>query len=43
MDRPRILFVDPVLTAALLVLGGSVIDPAFVTTHWHSFTRMAMR
>jgi membrane-bound metal-dependent hydrolase YbcI (DUF457 family) len=34
---PEILFVDPVLTGALLVLGGWVIDPAFVTTHWHSF------
>jgi membrane-bound metal-dependent hydrolase YbcI (DUF457 family) len=40
---PEILFVDPVLTAALLVLGGWVIDPGFVTLQWHSFTRMAMR
>ena len=34
---PEILFVDPLLTGALLVLGGWVIDPAFVMTHWHSF------
>jgi hypothetical protein len=37
------LAVDPVLTAALLVLGGWVIDPAFVSTHWHPFTRLALR
>jgi hypothetical protein len=32
-----------VLTGALLVLGGWVIDPGFVTAHWHSFTHTAMR
>jgi membrane-bound metal-dependent hydrolase YbcI (DUF457 family) len=35
---PEILFVDPLLTGALLVLGGWVVDPAFVTAHWHTFT-----
>jgi hypothetical protein len=27
--------VDPILTAALLVVAGWAADPAFVTTHWH--------
>jgi hypothetical protein len=40
---PEILFVDPVLTGALLVLGGFVVDPGFVTAHWHSFTQAATR
>jgi len=40
---PEILFVDPVLTGALLVLGGFVVDPGFVTAHWHSFTQAAAR
>jgi membrane-bound metal-dependent hydrolase YbcI (DUF457 family) len=40
---PEILFVDPLLTGALLILGGWVVDPGFVTAHWHSFTRTAMR
>jgi membrane-bound metal-dependent hydrolase YbcI (DUF457 family) len=35
---PETLLVDPLLTGALLVLGGWVIDPAFVMAHWHTFT-----
>ena len=33
---PEIVIVDPLLTAALLVLAGWAADPAFVTTQWHS-------
>jgi membrane-bound metal-dependent hydrolase YbcI (DUF457 family) len=33
--RPELLFVDPVLTAALVVLAGWVADPAFVSAQWH--------
>ena len=40
---PEILLVDPVLTGALLVLGGWAIDPGFVTAHWHTFTQAATR
>jgi membrane-bound metal-dependent hydrolase YbcI (DUF457 family) len=32
---PELLIVDPILTAALLVLAGWAADPAFVVTHWH--------
>ena len=32
--RPELLFVDPLLTVALLALGIWVVDPAFITTHW---------
>lgn len=35
---PETLFVDPLLTGTLLVLCGWMIDPAFVTAHWHTFT-----
>jgi membrane-bound metal-dependent hydrolase YbcI (DUF457 family) len=40
---PEILVVDPLLTGALLVLGGLVIDPGFVTAQWHAFTQAAGR
>ena len=33
--RPELLFVDPLLTVALVVLAGWVADPAFVTAQWH--------
>jgi membrane-bound metal-dependent hydrolase YbcI (DUF457 family) len=32
---PELLIVDPVLTAALLVLALWAADPAFVAAHWH--------
>jgi hypothetical protein len=32
---PELLIVDPILTAALLVLAGWAADPRFVTRHWH--------
>ena len=32
--RPELLFVDPLLTVALVALGIWVVDPAFITTHW---------
>jgi len=35
---PELLIVDPILTAALLVLAGWVIDPAFVAAQWHAVT-----
>jgi len=34
--RPELLIVDPILTGALVVLGGWAIDPAFVTAQWHA-------
>jgi len=34
--RPEILIIDPILTAALVVLAGWVIDPALVTSQWHA-------
>ena len=34
--RPELLFVDPLLTAALVALGIWVADPAFVSAHWHA-------
>jgi membrane-bound metal-dependent hydrolase YbcI (DUF457 family) len=36
---PEILLVDPILTAAVLVLAGSAADPGFVASHWHALTR----
>ena len=36
---PELLIVDPVLTGALLVLAGWVIDPAFVAAQWHALAR----
>ena len=32
--RPELLFVDPLLTVALVALGIWVVDPAFITPHW---------
>ena len=26
---------DPLLTAALVLLAGWVVDPAFIAAHWH--------
>jgi hypothetical protein len=37
--RPELLFVDPLLTVALVALGIWVVDPAFVTAHWHALAR----
>jgi membrane-bound metal-dependent hydrolase YbcI (DUF457 family) len=34
--RPELLIVDPILSAALLVLAAVAADPAFVTAQWHS-------
>ena len=34
--RPELLFVDPLLTVALVALGIWVADPAFVAAHWHA-------
>ena len=34
--RPELLVVDPLLTAALVVLVGWAADPAFVAAHWRS-------
>jgi membrane-bound metal-dependent hydrolase YbcI (DUF457 family) len=34
--RPELLFVDPLLTVALVALGLYVADPAFVSAHWHA-------
>jgi len=34
--RPELLIVDPILTGALVVLGGWAIDPALVTAQWHA-------
>jgi len=34
--RPELLIVDPILTGALVALGGWAIDPAFVTAQWHA-------
>jgi membrane-bound metal-dependent hydrolase YbcI (DUF457 family) len=36
--RPELLFVDPLLTAALVILAAWAADPAFVTAHWHMLT-----
>ena len=32
--RPELLVVDPLLTAALVVLTGWAVDPAFIAAHW---------
>jgi len=37
--RPELLFVDPVLTGAVVVLSGWVADPSFVAAHWHALVR----
>jgi membrane-bound metal-dependent hydrolase YbcI (DUF457 family) len=37
--RPELLFVDPVLTGAVVVLSGWVADPSFVAAHWHLLVR----
>jgi membrane-bound metal-dependent hydrolase YbcI (DUF457 family) len=37
--RPELLFVDPLLTVALVALGIWVADPAFVAAHWHALAR----
>jgi membrane-bound metal-dependent hydrolase YbcI (DUF457 family) len=37
--RPELLFVDPLLTVALVALGIWVADPAFVSAHWHALAR----
>jgi membrane-bound metal-dependent hydrolase YbcI (DUF457 family) len=37
--RPELLFVDPVLTGAIVILAGWVADPAFVAAHWHALVR----
>jgi membrane-bound metal-dependent hydrolase YbcI (DUF457 family) len=34
--RPETMFVDPVLTVALLLLAGQVADPGFLSAHLHS-------
>ena len=34
--RPELLIVDPILTGALVALGGWAIDPALVTAQWHA-------
>ena len=34
--RPELLFVDPLLTVALVALGIWVVDPALITAHWHA-------
>jgi membrane-bound metal-dependent hydrolase YbcI (DUF457 family) len=34
--RPELLFVDPLLTVALVALGIWVADPALVSAHWHA-------
>ena len=34
--RPELLLVDPLLTAALVVLTGWAVDPAFVAAHWRA-------
>jgi len=36
---PELLIVDPLLTAALLVLSSWATDPAFVTAQWHALAR----
>jgi hypothetical protein len=36
---PELLIVDPILTGALLVLAGWVVDPAFVAAQWHVLAR----
>jgi membrane-bound metal-dependent hydrolase YbcI (DUF457 family) len=36
--RPELLLVDPLLTAAVLVLAGWAADPAFVAAQWHALT-----
>jgi hypothetical protein len=36
---PELLIVDPILTGALLVLAGWVVDPAFVAAQWHALAR----
>jgi membrane-bound metal-dependent hydrolase YbcI (DUF457 family) len=36
---PELLIVDPILSGALLVLAGWVIDPAFIAAQWHSLAR----
>jgi membrane-bound metal-dependent hydrolase YbcI (DUF457 family) len=37
--RPELLFVDPLLTVALVALGIWVADPAFVAAHWPALAR----
>jgi membrane-bound metal-dependent hydrolase YbcI (DUF457 family) len=39
--RPELLFVDPLLIAALVVLGGWALDPAFVNAHLHHLVHVA--
>ncbi len=34
--RPELFFVDPLLTAALVLLTGWAVDPAFVASHWRA-------
>jgi membrane-bound metal-dependent hydrolase YbcI (DUF457 family) len=36
--RPELLFVDPLLTGALVILAGWAADPSFVAAHWHTLT-----
>ena len=36
--RPELLFVDPLLTAAVVVLASWAADPAFVAAQWHALT-----
>ena len=36
--RPELLLVDPLLTAAVVVLAGWAADPAFVAAQWHALT-----
>jgi membrane-bound metal-dependent hydrolase YbcI (DUF457 family) len=36
--RPELFFVDPLLTASLVVLAGWAADPAFVAAQWHALT-----
>jgi len=34
--RPELMIVDPILTGALLLLAGQVVDPGFLSAHLHS-------
>jgi membrane-bound metal-dependent hydrolase YbcI (DUF457 family) len=36
--RPELLFVDPLLTGALVILSGWAADPTFVAAHLHALT-----
>jgi membrane-bound metal-dependent hydrolase YbcI (DUF457 family) len=40
--RPEIMIVDPLLTVAVLLLAGQVVDPGFLSSHLHSLHQRSL-